>query len=123
MGYPDIFRYKNPRLESIIAGDVIQQETADLVRTYLADFQTVEAKILSRGLAVAGLKRADEVEFYNGTAYRELRSWGKMYVARISIALGIPVYSDVFDTRGYSGDSYSAGSLGSSYHGNLIPLG
>ena len=124
LGYADMYHYKNPRLENMLAmPGVISAETEDLVRTHLTNFQTVESKILSRGLSVAGLKRADEMEFFKSSTYIELRQWGKMYVNRISIALGVPIYSDVFGTKGYLGDSYSQFGLASGGASNRIPLG
>jgi hypothetical protein len=122
LGYPDLNRYKNPRLESIFVDGVLSLEAEGLIRTALTNLATVETKILSR-LGVAGIKRADEVEFFKSAVYTEMRNWGRMYVSRISVTTGVPIYSDIFSTSGYLGDKYSAGGLGSSYHSNLIPLG
>jgi hypothetical protein len=123
LGYPDLYRYKNVRLEGVISGNQLSSEAEDLVRVALTNIATVEAKILSRGVGTAGVKRVDEIEFFKSAVYKEMRDWGRMYVTRISIVTGVPVYSDVFSTQGYLGDQYSAGGLGSKYNGNLIPLG
>ena len=122
LGYPDLNRYKNPRLESVFAGGVLSLEAEALIRSALTSISTVESKILSR-VGIAGIKRADEVEFFKTAVYTELRNLGRMYISRISITLGVPIYSDIFSTDGYLGDKFS-GELGAGgYSGKLIPLG
>lgn len=125
LGYPDIFRYQNTRLEGVIAVDgALHLEAEAVVRTALANLVNVENAILNSGIARAGLKRVDEIEFFASRTLTELRRWGRMYAGRISITLGVPIYSDVFGDEGYLGDKYSAGGLGAPERGrNVIPVG
>lgn len=109
LGYPSLFRYKDTRLESTF--DALDQEAIDLIATNLAAIQVVETAIVGVEINKAGLKRADDIEFYNGKSMSEIKSYGRMYVSRVSIVLGVPIYSDVFGTQGYLGDKYT-GILG-----------
>lgn len=123
LGYPDLFKYKNTRLESVISDSVLSSEAQDLIISALNSLAVVESFILGTAIQMGGLKRVDDVEFFSGKTTKEIRHYGKMYVSRISITLGVPVYSDVFGTKGYLGDTFS-GLLGNKPHGgNLTPLG
>lgn len=126
LGYPDAFRYKNTRLESMIDDGALSPEAETSVIAMLASIALIEAKILSTGLDAAGIKAVDEIHFFENKTWKELRNYGKMYVGRVSITLGVPIYSDVFGTGGYLGDKYSAGGLGTPDNGrggNFSPLG
>lgn len=122
LGYADIFRYQNPRLEGVLTKS-LSPEAEDLVRTHMASLVEVEKKIISQGIATAGLQRADDIWFYRGSTYIELRNWGRIYCGRISIILGVPIYSDIFSPTGYLGDSFSQFGLASGRGSNIIPLG
>jgi hypothetical protein len=105
LGYPDLFRYKDTRLESTL--DALSDEAETLVRGALASLVIVEALLL-KNLSTAGLKRVDDVWFdAAGAMLTQQRKAGRTYVSRISITLGVNIYSDVFGTQGYLGDSFA----------------
>jgi|CXWL01.1.fsa_nt_gi hypothetical protein len=106
LGYPDFFRYRHTRLESVL--DNLSPDAEVQIAEVLAKIVTVESALLDAGTAGAGIKRVDEIWFENGTVRTSVvRRSGRIYVARLSIITGVPVYSDVFGTQGYLGDSFS----------------
>jgi hypothetical protein len=124
LGYPDPFKYKHPRLESMFLQGALSAEAESLCVLALQNLSTIEAFVLSRGLSTSGIKRVDVIEFFQGKSSHEIRSWGRMYVTRLSITLGVPKYSDVFGNSGYLGDKLGVGGgLGPPYSGNFFPLG
>jgi hypothetical protein len=123
LGYPDLWRYRDTRLEGILTGIQLSPEAEALISAALTALESVEEQILTGSIGMSGVKRVDEIEFFAGSRLQtETFKYGRMYVGRISITLGVPIYSDVFGTTGYLGDKYSAGGLGSR-GGNRIPLG
>jgi len=108
LGYPDHFRYKHTRLESVL--DRLSPEAEVLVTKSLEKLETIENILLEAGTTGAGLKRVDEIWFDNGSVRTvEIRKSGRQFVARISIITGVPIYSDVFGSQGYLGDTFSGG--------------
>lgn len=106
LGYPDHFRYKHTRLETVLEN--LSPEAEIQVQTALAKIVVVEDTLLEAGTIAAGIKRADDIWFFEG--YQRLaiiRKMGRQYVSRISIVTGVPIYSDVFGATGYLGDSFS----------------
>jgi hypothetical protein len=125
LGYPSNWRYKHPRLEGVLEND-IDDDVAAEIRAALANVADLDAKIASDGISSAGIKRVEDIEFFaSGRVSIELRQWGKFYVNRISILLGVPIYSDYFGSSGYYGDRFSAGGLANPGSGRSgpIPLG
>lgn len=120
LGYPDVYRYKDTRLESVF--ESISDEAEALIVSALASITTVEAQIAAVQ-AAAGLKRVDDIWFQDGQSMLNgLRRQGRQYVSRISITLGVTVYSDVFGVAGYLGDAYS-GAPQSGRGGGFFNLG
>ncbi len=106
LGAPDQFRQVDTRLESILGN--ISDEAEMIVRECLTALATIENLILTSGVTNAGIKRVDEVWFFEaGAMLNQQRKAGRTYVSRISIILGVPIYSDCFGTTGYLGDSFS----------------
>ena len=106
LGCSDYWHYKHTRLESVLNN--ISPESETLIVAALDKLATVEAAIMSSGVAGAGIKRVDEVWFENGSKSVDVvRKTGRQWVGRISIILGVPIYSDIFGTAGYLGDSFS----------------
>lgn len=126
LGYPDLFRYKNVRLEGAITGN-LSAEAEALVISDLAQLATIDTALVSGvGLSSAGVKKVDEVEFFGAmVTINSLRALGRTVAGRIGTTLGVPFYSDYFGNNGYPGDAYSdiLGSGGSSNGGGAIPLG
>lgn len=124
LGYPDLFRYKNTRLEGILTGHQLSLETEALIVSCLASLDLVDAQTTGTSLEVAGLKRIDDVEFYpGGAAITDAYRVGRTFISRISISLGVPIYSDYYSGKGYLGDSYSASGFGNPGGKGMIPLG
>lgn len=128
LGYPSILRYKDTRLESAI--DVIgdDPDAKAKAESILADIATA-ATATTTGLKVAGLKRAEDVEWYQagsgtsgGSAVAAAqRSHGRMLCSRLSQLFGVPLYGDMFGEHGYPGDDFTGPAH--QYGGGIIPLG
>jgi len=109
LGYPQVAKQANPRLES--AFDVVGAD-ADAV----ADIQDILLKItavesqLSDALDTAGLKRAEEIEWYqdkSGSAVvKSLNGQGNKFCSQLSIIFGVPIQSKIFGPNGYTGDNW-----------------
>lgn len=130
LGYPDLFRYKDTRLEGIITGTNFSAEAESLVTDILNQLVALDARLAGSGgvvgsaVAKAGVKKLDEIEFFQGQNITDLRKIGRQLATRLSNMLGVPFYGDAFGEGGYIGDSYSAGGLGRANSGrNVIPLG
>jgi hypothetical protein len=130
LGYPDLNRYKNTRLEGVIAvSGVLSVDAESIVTDTLTQLVALDAKLTTIATSVvvqsAGVKKVDEIEFFEKrSVINDLRKVGRMLVTRLSNILGVPIYGDVYGESGYPGDKYSAGGLGSSpTAGNLIPIG
>lgn len=126
LGFPDQFRFRNTRLESIL--DNISPEAETLIRTQLTSLALVELQITTATAAAAsGVKRVDEITFkddINGlnSGLISAEAAGKLYASRISIILGVPINAGYFGKSGYPGDSFF-GSNGGSGPGSPINLG
>ncbi len=108
LGYPDHFRYKHTRLESVL--ERLSPSAEELVAAALTKLESIEEILVDAGTTGAGLKRVDEIWFETGTVRTsEIRRSGRQFVSRISIITGVPIYSDVFGSQGYLGDSFSGG--------------
>lgn len=121
LGYPDLYRYKNVRLEGVLDGN-LSAEAETLVAGYLTQLAAIDAVVTGKVVSRAGLKRVDEIEFYEGKQRQEVLAIGRQYVGRLSNALGVPVYGDAFGDSGYPGDSFSEFGLAPGA-GNTIKLG
>jgi hypothetical protein len=111
LGYPQVYRYANPRLESAIAvvGDDV--DATNLAVSIMASIANVDAQIASVGLPSAGLSRLDkgDVELHPDNAQLGgMRETGRMYCGRLSDLFGVPVANDYFGNNGYSGDDWRA---------------
>lgn len=108
LGYPDHFRYKSTRLEGVL--DNLSPEAETQVAELIGQIKDIETQALSAGTVNAGLKRVDEIWFETGTTrVTTVRKTGRHYVSRLSILLGVPIYSDYFGGGGYEGDSFTQG--------------
>lgn len=122
LGYPDLWRYKNTRLEGAMDAAGEDPDASALVIADLASLAAIDAKFQAKGMSSAGIKRVDEIEFFEGGAVVEgIVRIGRIIIGRISATLGVPLYADYYGTRGFPGDGFMGGTGGSG--GNLIPLG
>lgn len=115
LGYPNMYRYKNPRLESAMDG--LDDDVLTLVRAAVTKVLAYDEALGSDGLDSVGVKKVDEVEFfgrsgaYGGESKVDgIRRLGRIQIARISKILGTPINngSDYFDPNGYAGDHWSS---------------
>ena len=119
LGYPDYFRYKHTRLESVLTN--MSPEAEVLIADTLTKLSTIEQQILD-ATAQAGVIRVDEIWLEKTGVQRilQMRKNGRMYVSRLSTIVGVPIYSDVFGGGGYLGDNFSgppAGTRGGGFYG------
>lgn len=146
LGYPNLFRFKNTRLESTF--EQLDADAEVLFRAYLVQLVAADTAIGGSLAGVGGssststatigqsIKKVDEIEFYAAgsstssssepakTGIDWARSIGREYAGKLSILLGVPLYSDYFAEGGYLGDTFSEGGLASgSPHGGPFGLG
>lgn len=130
LGFPDVFRSVNSRLES--AMDVVggRPDSVEQVEEILAEIAAAIAAMKpssATGLHTqAGIKRVDEIEFFGNAgsgnvAASEMRKVGRQWVNRLSIVMGVPIVHDIFGGGGYVDNSW--GGMGFQYGGGVIPLG
>jgi hypothetical protein len=136
LGFTDLFRDHNSRMESAmdVVGD--RPATQAQIELILASLVTAEAALqsavtsVSSGTSTGGIKKVDEVEFYQAStssssstddkAIENARRNCRMYAGRLSIMLGVPLVGDVFGGLGYQGDCW----MGRGFQGGgEIPLG
>src|SRR5690554_4155299 len=116
LGYPDGFRFKHTRLESVM--DNLSPEAEVQIASLLTSLAALDTQILnSTAAAAAGVKRVDEITFFdpvNGmnVGFKNGKEAGRYLVGRLSIILGVPINASAFGSGGYPGDSFFPG-LGS----------
>ena len=121
LGFPDVFRASNTRLES--AMDVIggRSEVQSMIESDLAAITAIEAK-LTDSLSSAGIKKVDEIEFFEAGQRKAIREEGRRLCGRLSITMGVPLVADAFGERGYMGDGFMG--AGFQYgNGGMFPVG
>lgn len=114
LGYPDVYRQANPRLEGAL--DVVgsRSETQALVEGDLAALVAIEAKLSGSVLSSAGVRKVDEIEFFERGNLETTRSEGRRICGRMSALFGVPLCADVFGTQGYRSDAWMQ---------NITPIG
>lgn len=126
LGYPQLNRYKDVRLENAISIIGDDADASAEVTSVLATLVIIEAS-LANAQTTAGLKRAEEVEWYQATGnsgsaeIEGKRSEGRRFCSRLSQLFGVPLWGDAFGTAGYPGDSFMGPGMQQS--GGPIPLG
>lgn len=131
LGYPDLNRYRDTRLESILGGDQMSDDAIALIVPMLAQLAANDALVYGTGGnpgivgQIAGLKKLESIEFFQGQSTEDLRTLRKELATRISNMLGVPFFSDSMGPDGYPGDSYSIdGGMGDGGGGgNTFRLG
>jgi hypothetical protein len=114
LGYPNLYRYKNTRLESAILA--LDSASQPLIEAEILNIQAVDAKIVE-ALDRVGVKKVDEIELFGSSkdssdSLDRIRSVGRQRIGHISVILGVPINTDYYSTKGYPGDSFSAGGMG-----------
>jgi hypothetical protein len=109
LGFPDVHLDNNSRLES--AMDLVGERAATkaIVDSLLTQLTTISTSIQS-SLSSAGLKRAEDIEWYEGqsgsAALDQKRSEGRNVCAQLSIIFGVPIMADMFGTIGNATDAW-----------------
>lgn len=129
LGYPDLWRYLNTRLEAAIEIIGNDADASARVRLQLAELATLNGSSYFQNLLLsAGLKKADEVEWYPGmksgasAPMAGVMERGRMLCAQLSITFGVPINADIFDTQGFPGDDFMGPSVQGS-NGGIFSLG
>lgn len=124
LGYPDGFRYRDTRLESVM--DSLSPEAEVQIASILGNLATVDQQVLDAAAAAAlGIKRVDEITFKDdvdgiSVGFISAKAAGKYLVGRLSIIVGTPINSRAFGSAGYPGDTFEGNGLGAA---NFINLG
>lgn len=133
LGYANLHRYLNTRLES--AFDAVDTDAETAVRAMLTELTAVDLVLATAGQTVAtqgGLKAiTGDVEWYEMASGASNGSGaltrGRMLIARLSTILGVPLYGDYYGASGYPGDTFSEfgllGDQGVGKRGGIIPIG
>lgn len=114
LGYPQVSRQANPRLESAITVVGNDPNGVADVQAILSLLAQVEDFINNKDIKLAGLKSVDnqEVEWYEdhtGGGNLALKAhWkqGNYLCNQLSIIFGVPIQSRIFGTQGYTGDQW-----------------
>lgn len=123
LGYPFVHQDRNSRLEiafDLLGANAEAQAQAEGILAALAD---VTAALVD-SLSSAGLKRAEDIEWYQSAqgsaAIGQKRAEGRRHCNQLSILLGVPIMADMFGEGGYEGDSWMSAA---SQYGAAIRLG
>ena len=119
IGFPSVLLDRNSRLESamdLIGADV---DGAAAARAIMVNAATTDAALLV-AQGDAGLKRAEDLEWYQSEEFRSLSSEGRRYCSQLSMLFGVPLVGDYYGTGGYRGDDWAGSSF---QYGGAIPLG
>lgn len=127
LGYPDIYRYANPRLESaiqVVGGRPESQKKVEVLLERLNAIYGVDPgdpgqidKVLQI-LGITKVESADDLVEYGNSSkdssgqftssiQNNISDYGRMLVGALSSFFGVSIGSNVFGMRGYVGDSWS----------------
>jgi hypothetical protein len=73
----------------------------------LEKLDAIDAKISAVASSQGGLKRIDDIEFYEGQVVSQIQADARRRVGRLSTTLGVPIVGDAFGSDGYLGDNWS----------------
>src|SRR5262249_50437082 len=109
LGYPAVFKWANPRLESAMVQVGNDPDASAQVITILGMIDNVGTTTNARALVTGGVKSLEGgkggVELYQDTQQtRGMSDIGRQSVNRLSGIFGVPIYTDVFGKSGYPGD-------------------
>lgn len=116
MGVPDLHRYRDSRLEDAIKVVGERPASQAAVEAMLDGLIELDGSLVS-ARDTAGMKRAEEVEWYRREEIESKRDEGRRLCARLSNFLGVPLLGDAFGTEGYRDDEWMG--VGGQYGGVL----
>lgn len=130
LGYPDVYRYANPRLESamdVVGSRAESQAKVEILLAKLNAFYGSGANSpLEQQVTYAGIKKVesadDVVEFggndsSGGQISMDQNNYARNIVSALSSFMGVPVASNIFGKYGYIGDNWKFNSGNSSGFG------
>lgn len=108
LGYMDLYRYANPRLESAFVA--ISPEAETEVGNILAQLADIDLRLSTTGRDLAGLTSVGQgdPEFAAGQALKDLRSEGNRYVKQLV---------NMFGVEPINGGAYGGAGTGSPFPG------
>lgn len=117
LGYPDVYLDANSRLESaMVVVETSRPEVVTIVQDLLTKLAAVD-DLLTSAASNGGLKRAEDIEWYQGQEIRDKRNEGRRLAGRLSGIFGVPIETDAFGSDGFQG--YGFTSRGSQYGGPI----
>lgn len=123
LGYPYVYQDRNSRLESAFELLGANAEAQAQAVAILAAIDAVSSA-LAASLSSAGLKRAEDIEWYESAsgsaAIDQKRSEGRRHCSQLSILFGVPRIADMFAEFGYTGDAWMSAA---NQYGAPIRLG
>lgn len=121
LGYPQVYRQANPRLEGALDVVGADPEASAIVVDLLAKIDQATGDF-GNSAKSAGLRTLDkdDVGFYdNNSVMTGNADLGRVWTARLSIVMGVPIANDIFGRRGYGGDVWAVGNA----HVSLMGVG
>lgn len=121
LGYPQVYRQANPRLEGALEVVGADPEASAIVVDILTKIDAATSSF-AQSAQSAGLRTLDkdDVGFYdNNSVMTGNADLGRVWTARLSIVMGVPIANDIFGRRGYSGDVWAIGNA----HTSLMGIG
>lgn len=101
LGFPAKFDDVYPFLTAAIATIDGDTQAEARLAEILASLDLVEAKLSGAVLSTAGLKRVEDVEWFQGMASAQVRGIGRTYCQRLALLLGFDKpRADVFGGTG-----------------------
>lgn len=120
--YPDVFRQANTRLESAMNTIEERPDTVEYVRSVLTKIFAIKESIHTITTTSAGVKKVDEIEFFESGQLNALRDEGRQYCSNLSDSFGVELHGDFFGKQGYTGDDFMG--VGFQYgSGGMFPCG
>lgn len=131
LGYPDVYRQSNPRLENAIDIMGSRPETQNKVEMLLARLNTIygidpnDPGSINKAINAAGISKVvdafgETVEYGNTAASKkgsasssilnDINAYGRQLAGALSSFFGTPIASNVFGTYGYVGDAWKSGN-------------
>lgn len=115
LGWPDVHQQYNPYLEGTFTTIGARPDTQARVESVITAIEAVETKLKAVAISFAGLKRAEDIEWYpSGQAGGQidvLRSEGRRLVGQLSTIFGVEIKSDYFGAGGMNTTRSSSGYI------------
>lgn len=110
LGYPDVYIYANPRLESAMVQVGNDADASAIVLGLLTLISADLAAMSGFALTMAGVQSLDkgDAAMFQGQSIKDIGRIGRMHCGQLSQRFGAPKGNDIFSEQGYSGDWWRA---------------